>query len=148
MHYMADTPAAADTLADAGAAAFAIGDVVHDRDDPDPSDAIVVNLPSKTAAEWIAYRASRRTQIAVKDVIIPVVRSFTVVPREEAHTVENGCDRQYMEGTTALYWRVSTADQDLSRQRQLIGEYATDRLCINFSIESSLNNQIGTDPED
>ena len=34
---------------------FAIGDVVHDTDDNDPNDALVVNLPSKTADEWIVY---------------------------------------------------------------------------------------------
>lgn len=28
------------------------GDRVHDRDDPDPNDAIVVNQPPKTASEW------------------------------------------------------------------------------------------------
>jgi hypothetical protein len=41
---------------ESAAAAFAIGDVVHDTDDDDPNDAIVVNLPSKTATDWIAYR--------------------------------------------------------------------------------------------
>jgi hypothetical protein len=28
------------------------GDRVHDRDDPDPNDAIVVNRPPLTASEW------------------------------------------------------------------------------------------------
>jgi hypothetical protein len=32
------------------------GDRVHDRDDPDPTDAIVMNCPPKTATEWTAYR--------------------------------------------------------------------------------------------
>lgn len=35
-----------------------------------------------------------------------------------------------MSETTALYCRVSTADQDLSRQRQLTSEYATNRLGV------------------
>lgn len=38
------------------APAFAIGDVIHDSEDDDPDDAIVVNLPSTTATDWIAYR--------------------------------------------------------------------------------------------
>ena len=35
-----------------------------------------------------------------------------------------------MAPTTALYCRVSTADQNLARQRQRTSEYATDRLGI------------------
>lgn len=31
------------------------GDLVHDRDDPDPTDGIVVNLPQKPASEWEIY---------------------------------------------------------------------------------------------
>jgi hypothetical protein len=31
------------------------GDRVHDRDDPDLSDALVINLLPNTAEEWIAY---------------------------------------------------------------------------------------------
>lgn len=37
-------------------ATFTIGDVVHDRDDDDPHDAIVVNTPSKLAHEWHAHK--------------------------------------------------------------------------------------------
>jgi hypothetical protein len=57
---MADAPDSPDTPTETpdefDSPAFAIGDVVHDRDDDTPNDAIVVNLPSKTADEWIAYR--------------------------------------------------------------------------------------------
>ena len=50
-----------------------------------------------------------------------------------------------MSGTTALYCRVSTADQSLSRQRQLTSEYATDRLGIEpASIEVFVDKQSGT----
>jgi DNA invertase Pin-like site-specific DNA recombinase len=50
-----------------------------------------------------------------------------------------------MSGTTALYCRVSTADQSLSRQRQLTSEYATDRLGIEpANIEVFVDKQSGT----
>lgn len=35
---------------------FDIGDVVHDRDDDDPNNAVVVNTPSKLAHEWHAHK--------------------------------------------------------------------------------------------
>jgi DNA invertase Pin-like site-specific DNA recombinase len=50
-----------------------------------------------------------------------------------------------MSGTTALYCRVSTADQSLSRQRQLTSEYATDRLGVEpADIEVFVDKQSGT----
>ncbi|MFC6965100.1 hypothetical protein ACFQL7_28225 [Halocatena marina] len=59
---MAESPEAAETpstpVEGTTDAPFAIGDVVQDREDNDPNDAIVVNLPSKTAAEWIARQGS------------------------------------------------------------------------------------------
>lgn len=35
---------------------LAIGDVVHDREDADPNDAVVVNCPPMPANEWLASR--------------------------------------------------------------------------------------------
>jgi DNA invertase Pin-like site-specific DNA recombinase len=50
-----------------------------------------------------------------------------------------------MTGTTALYCRVSTTDQSLTRQRQLTGEYATDRLGVEpADIEVFVDKQSGT----
>ncbi len=50
--------------------------------------------------------------------------------------------------TTALYCRVSTADQDLSRQRQLTSEYATDRLGVEpAEIEMFVDKQSGTNTD-
>ena len=50
-------------------------------------------------------------------------------------------------GTTALYCRVSTEDQSLSRQRQLTSEYA-ERLGVPVSaIELYLDKQTGTDTD-
>ncbi len=49
---------------------------------------------------------------------------------------------------TALYCRVSTADQDLSRQRQITSEYATDRLGVEpADIELYLDKQTGTNTD-
>lgn len=39
----------------AAEAELSIGDVVIDRDHPEPNPAVVVNLPSKTASEWTAF---------------------------------------------------------------------------------------------
>ncbi|WP_248910776.1 hypothetical protein [Halocatena marina] len=59
---MAESPEAAETpsapVEGTTNTTFAIGDVVQDRENDDPNDAIVVNLPSKTAAEWIARQGS------------------------------------------------------------------------------------------
>ncbi|WP_248911096.1 recombinase family protein [Halocatena marina] len=53
-----------------------------------------------------------------------------------------------MTGTTALYCRVSTADQDLSRQRQITSEYATDRLGVEpAEIEMFVDKQSGTNTD-
>ena len=53
-----------------------------------------------------------------------------------------------MTGKTALYCRVSTADQNLARQRQRTSEYATDRLGIEPpSIEMYSDKQTGTDTD-
>ncbi|UPM44863.1 recombinase family protein [Halocatena salina] len=53
-----------------------------------------------------------------------------------------------MSETTALYCRVSTADQDLSRQRQITSEYATDRLGVEpAEIELYLDKQTGTNTD-
>lgn len=52
---MADSAEPSADTDDSAAPAFTIGDLVHDREDDDPNDAIVVNLPSKTPAEWTAY---------------------------------------------------------------------------------------------
>jgi DNA invertase Pin-like site-specific DNA recombinase len=53
-----------------------------------------------------------------------------------------------MPQTTALYCRVSTSDQSLSRQRQLTSEYATDQLGIELpAIEVYLDKQTGTDTD-
>ncbi|WP_248911047.1 recombinase family protein [Halocatena marina] len=50
-----------------------------------------------------------------------------------------------MSGTTALYCRVSTAKQDLSRQRKITSEYATDRLGVEpADIEMFVDKQTGT----
>ncbi len=50
--------------------------------------------------------------------------------------------------TTALYCRVSTADQDLSRQRQLTSEYATDSLGVEpAEIEMFVDKQSGTNTD-
>lgn len=53
---MADSPEPSANTDGSTAPAFSIGDMVHDREDDDPNDALVVNLPSKPATEWIAYR--------------------------------------------------------------------------------------------
>lgn len=53
-----------------------------------------------------------------------------------------------MTRTTALYCRVSTSEQSLSRQRQLTSEYATDQLDIEpAAIEVYLDKQTGTDTD-
>jgi DNA invertase Pin-like site-specific DNA recombinase len=53
-----------------------------------------------------------------------------------------------MSGITALYCRVSTADQDLARQRQLTGEYATNQLGVApADIELYLDKQTGTNTD-
>jgi DNA invertase Pin-like site-specific DNA recombinase len=53
-----------------------------------------------------------------------------------------------MTGITALYCRVSTADQDLSRQRQITSEYATDRLGVEpAEIEMFVDKQSGTNTD-
>ena len=53
-----------------------------------------------------------------------------------------------MAPTTALYCRVSTADQNLARQRQRTSEYATDRLGIEpAAIEVYSDKQTGTDTD-
>ncbi|MGN8216560.1 recombinase family protein [Halococcus salifodinae] len=53
-----------------------------------------------------------------------------------------------MTGTTALYCRVSTTDQNLARQRQRTSEYATDTLGIEpSSIEVYSDKQTGTDTD-
>ncbi len=53
-----------------------------------------------------------------------------------------------MSETTALYCRVSTADQDLSCQRQLTSEYATDRLGVEpAEIEMFVDKQSGTNTD-
>lgn len=50
--------------------------------------------------------------------------------------------------TSALYCRVSTADQDLSHQRQLTSEYATDRLGVEpADIEMFVDKQSGTNTD-
>lgn len=53
---MADAAESLDTGADSAEDAFAIGAVVHDREDDDPNAAIVVNHPPQPADEWLAYR--------------------------------------------------------------------------------------------
>jgi DNA invertase Pin-like site-specific DNA recombinase len=51
-----------------------------------------------------------------------------------------------MTATTALYCRVSTTDQNLTRQRQRTSEYATDALGIEpAAIEVYSDKQTGTD---
>ena len=53
-----------------------------------------------------------------------------------------------MTAKTALYCRVSTADQNLARQRQRTSEYATDRLGVEPSaIEVYIDKQTGTDTD-
>lgn len=50
--------------------------------------------------------------------------------------------------TTALYCRVSTAEQDLSRQRKITSEYATGRLGIEpAAIELFVDKQTGTNTD-
>ncbi len=49
-----------------------------------------------------------------------------------------------MSEATALYCRVSTTDQDLSRQRQLTADYATDQLgAESADIEIFIDKQSG-----
>ncbi len=52
---MADTAESPDTSDVAEEDGFAIGAVVHDREDDDPNDAIVVNTPDQPAKEWHAH---------------------------------------------------------------------------------------------
>ena len=53
-----------------------------------------------------------------------------------------------MTAKTALYCRVSTPDQSLTRQRQLTSEYATDQLGVSpAAIEVYLDKQTGTDTD-
>jgi len=53
-----------------------------------------------------------------------------------------------MTAKTALYCRVSTPDQSLTRQRQLTSEYATDHLDIApAAIEMYLDKQTGADTD-
>lgn len=50
-----ESPAATETD-ESNSVTLAIGDVVHDREDDNPNDAVVINNPQATASEWIAYR--------------------------------------------------------------------------------------------
>src|SRR5699024_167458 len=53
-----------------------------------------------------------------------------------------------MTGKTALYCRVSTADQSLARQRKRTSEYATDTLGVEPAvIEVYSDRQTGTDTD-
>ena len=53
-----------------------------------------------------------------------------------------------LEGTVALYVRVSTADQSLDRQRQLTYDYATDRLGVEpSSIQVYTDKRSGTNTD-
>lgn len=52
---MSDAAASSDISDDAEDEGFAIGAVVHDREDDDLNDAIVVNTPSKLSQDWHAH---------------------------------------------------------------------------------------------
>ncbi len=64
---MVDAAETPDTSDGGAEDAFAIGAVVHDREDDNPNDAIVVNRPSKTATEWIARRGSWSEKTVAED---------------------------------------------------------------------------------
>jgi hypothetical protein len=46
---------------------FVYGDIVHDREDEEPNDAVVVDVPGKTLDEWEIYRKWDGEPVTVAD---------------------------------------------------------------------------------
>ena len=63
---------------------FAAGEVVHDRDDDDPNDAVVVNVPPIPASEWDVHPLDKTLAEANPD--YPADAQTVIVVFEEALT--------------------------------------------------------------